>query len=93
MSERNDVGPAFPSPTGHPDTVGVDFDYGMSIRDYFAAKAMAGILASKWFRDHLSESGVEREVDPDTGDVICTEHQLAARAYRIADAMLAARDQ
>ena len=38
MSEQNDGGPAFPVPRDAP----VD---GMSLRDYFAAKAMAAMLS------------------------------------------------
>ena len=38
MSNTNTGGPAFPSP--------YDDDEGMTLRDYFAAKAMQGMLAS-----------------------------------------------
>lgn len=38
---QNDGGPAFPTPESHGD----DYE-GMSLRDYFAAKAMQGMLAS-----------------------------------------------
>lgn len=38
--------PAFPSPPGSLDSVGIDFDHGMSLRDYFAAAAMNGLLSS-----------------------------------------------
>ena len=46
MSERNDGGPAFPcdnDPT--PNDFGNLPESGMSLRDYFAAKAMQGICA------------------------------------------------
>lgn len=39
MSKINDGGPAFPASPGHPDTVGVEFDRGMSLRDWFAGRA------------------------------------------------------
>ena len=39
MNEINTGGPAFPVP------VGVGADEGMTLRDYFAAKAMQGLLA------------------------------------------------
>lgn len=60
-------GPAFPQTHGQ-----VQY-YGMTLRDYFAAKAMQGLLADLGIR-------VER-------------HELARRAYEIADAMLKARQQ
>lgn len=37
MSDHNDGGPAFPVP---------GFDYGMSVRDWFAGQALAGIMAA-----------------------------------------------
>ena len=42
MTYNGDGGPAFPVANG-PDT---GWDDGMSLRDYFAAKAMQGILSS-----------------------------------------------
>ena len=38
MSEQNDGGPAFPLPSGHP---------GMTLRDWFAGQALAGMLDFK----------------------------------------------
>ena len=44
MSEkRNDGGPAFPGPAQH--EVSMDLHEGMSLRDWFAGQALAGILA------------------------------------------------
>lgn len=44
MSEKiNDGGPAFPGPDQTESTV--DIHEGMTLRDYFAAKAMQGICA------------------------------------------------
>ena len=51
-------------------------EYGMTLRDYFAAKAMQGILASY--------------ANPATTSIPADE-QAAAWAYGYADAMLAAR--
>lgn len=75
----NDGGPAFPGPAldsdGHPhDSFYRD---GLSIRDYFAAKAMQALCLS--FEDINGCTRVE-----------CAE-QLAIRSYQIADAMLKAR--
>ncbi len=41
----NDGGPAFPTP------VGVQHNDGMTLRDYFAAAALQGLMASRNFLD------------------------------------------
>ena len=47
MSEKiNDGGPAFPV---------VDMSIGMSLRDYFAAKALPSIMAHPAYREHTPE--------------------------------------
>lgn len=75
----DDGGPAFPIPpcgTGDPRdgmTTGSD---GISIRDYFAAKAMQGMLASD------SEDKISAWQNPE---------KAAAWAYQFADAMIARR--
>lgn len=68
MSNTNTGGPAFPEsgPRGQ-----ASWGEGMSLRDYFAAKAMQGEMVQ----------GIhERDFD-----------WTAARCYKVADAMLAAR--
>ncbi|MDE2469740.1 MAG: hypothetical protein KGL35_13630 [Bradyrhizobium sp.] len=73
----NTGGPAFPLGTSeHVD--GVHYaEAGMTLRDYFAAKAMSGLI--------LNEADTDfSEIDVDKG--------LANLSYRIADAMLAARE-
>jgi hypothetical protein len=50
---------------------------GMTLRDYFAAKAMQGII---------SASGADRRVEYD-------EDAVADNAYRMADAMLKERER
>ena len=65
--------PAFPCPQGVPPSLG-----GMTLRDYFAAKAMQGIFASNTERDHE---------DSHIFDAV------AEAAYLQADAMLAAREK
>lgn len=79
MSKTTDGGPAFPVPVAeiqgiatHSGEFGAGMT-GMSLRDYFAAKAMQGLIA----RDAPSS-------DEDAPFV-------AAYAYEMADAMLAAR--
>lgn len=44
MSEKNTGGPAFPVPADS------SRDYGMSMRDYFAAKAMQGAASGGCFK-------------------------------------------
>jgi hypothetical protein len=47
MSDKNTGGPAFPRPAyTHPNGEIVLDEDGMTLRDYFAAKAMQGMLAS-----------------------------------------------
>ena len=72
MSNTNTGGSAFPH-----ERLAMSDDYGkgMTLRDYFAAKAMQGYLGSpEWLR----------EVSP---------QGTAEAAYRVADAMLKAREQ
>lgn len=77
MSKPNG-GPAFPVPGLQHDE---DFN-GMTLRDYFAAKAMNGYLANAW---------QAKELD-DTGDSSGEQMRIVAEiSYAMADAMLAAR--
>lgn len=73
MANINTGGAAFPCEGGSDS--GLFADPGMSLRDYFAAKALNGLLAGQ-FRD--------------TGSLNLNE--LPEEAYRIADAMIAARE-
>ena len=72
MSNTNTGGPAFPTGTGV-----TPYNPGMTLRDYFAAKAMQGIMAGRF----------PIMLEPDA------EHKVAEAAYIQADAMLKARDQ
>lgn len=89
MNKPKDGGPAFPVPSGHArikdyhaghgefeKTVAV-CESGASLRDYFAAKAMAGELSSQSETVVFTEKGFPN---------------LAKRCYEIADAMIAARE-
>lgn len=60
--------PAFPAM--HFDLA--DNEHGMTLRDYFAAKAMQGLLSNR---------NAEAAID-----------EFAAKSYRMADAMLKARE-
>ncbi len=66
---------AFPTP--------IDFYPGMTLRDYFAAKAMASMLGSAHWMGALGPAAVQSKVGG-------TEF-TAVTAYCIADAMLAER--
>jgi len=70
MSERNDGGPAFPR--GDPTHGG---DHGMSLRDWFAGQALAGLLANP----KLDEIAPVEEMPK----------SIAKCAYEASDAMLA----
>ena len=75
-------GPAFPV-VGHMygEKLGGQLDRGMTLRDYFAAKAMQGLLAANWCESY-------RELESSVG-----WNMVAADAYRMADAMLAERSR
>ena len=94
-NQTNDGGPAFPltSSTGDPRD-GVYCANGMTLRDYFAAKALSS-MAGKWrFFDRaqkvatdLSKANKKPEEKVEVQDVV------AAWSYEFADAMLKARNQ
>lgn len=72
VSQKNNGGPAFP-PLHDPHT----HQSGMTLRDYFAAKAMQGFVAATGHRD---------------GRPVCIDDaRFAERSYEVADAMLEAR--
>jgi len=69
-------GPAFPSKREHTTKEG------MTLRDYFAAKAMQGLIGCPDWRD-----GAGEDVGMDASDY------TASAAYMMADAMLKAREK
>jgi hypothetical protein len=80
MSDKDTGGPAFPADpfiASNPENVSVAkrIAEGMTLRDYFAAKALCGIEASQG----------------NNGGFITTVELVAERAYQLADAMLEAR--
>ena len=85
----NDGGPAFPRPVSEDKTQGtqhdgnrtVDAQDGMSLRDYFAAQALGGLLAGS----------AAMHVTIDGSWVDGREKTLATFSYSLADAMLVAR--
>ncbi len=80
MSKNNNGGPAFARPYskagGFSDSANEHAQTGMTLRDYFAAKAMQSILALGEAYDYEGGTPVE---------------QLPRHAYALADAMLAER--
>ena len=66
---------------------------GMTLRDYFAAKAMVGLMAMERAQQYVDEDGFEMNYDKE-GDIgtlfVHTDH-LTDEAYMIADMMLKSR--
>jgi hypothetical protein len=69
MKEKYDGGPAFPT---H-----LNLTQGMTLRDYFAAKAMVGFIA------YATQKGIY--VPPDD--------ELASASYQLADALMKERNK
>ena len=84
-------GPAFPGL--HPSKECQYNDPGMTLRDYFAAKAMLGLMAMERAEEYVDENGDEMndEVAGNTGTLFVHTDFLAQEAYMIADMMLKAR--
>lgn len=87
MRNVDNGGPAFPTQLhDNPAYVQVFPSEGMSLRDWFAGQALIGlIMRGDWFMIH----------DPVTDGEEAKRHdaQGSAMAYRVADAMIAARDK
>jgi hypothetical protein len=79
VNNTNTGGPAFPMPWYESDKYEVEGEPGMTIRDYFAGQALAGIAL--WNRGQ-GGSFVNADDAKDAGVL----------AYQLADAMLAARE-
>lgn len=88
MSKVTDGGAAFPDP-GRAQSAKqreVLTDTGMTLRDYFAAKALAGLCANPGGPFQACDQSGWRIVN-------CTFAQIADEAYGLADSMLAARGE
>ena len=70
----NTGGPAFPIKQYNRNIMAFEEVCGMTLRDYFAAKAMQGFMASPLLKVELGE------------------YATALNAYKVADAMLKARE-
>jgi hypothetical protein len=84
---REDGGPAFPDPgRAQSGKARLDLpDTGMSLRDYFAASAMAAII---------SKNPCDADNTPDDRPLVTVFHlELVRGAYAYADAMLVERNK
>lgn len=80
----NDGGTAFPQPD--------DSEPGMSVRDYFAAKAMQGAIANGALERIAANIRAEKHDITLEEMANATNAVLARMLYKIADAMLRARE-
>lgn len=89
MSASNNGGPAFPTldDTGR----GLALRYeGMTLRDYFAAKALSALIAREPEpKDEERDGDIWCSSDPSDED--SSSRAFACRAYMFADAMLSER--
>jgi hypothetical protein len=83
MSNTNTGGPAFPSQREHTTKEG------MTLRDYFAAKAMQGIVCAPHSTDDDKTAAVYLSDGLGFSDGM--RGRVAVAAYAMADAMLKAR--
>ena len=101
MSKIDDGGTAFPIPYGQ---VMCDEGKGMTLRDYFAAAALQGLLASGHFTHDGSECSYsqpwmtchEDPYDDETGEKIHKGRMILdfpEAAWKCADAMMKARKE
>lgn len=78
---NNTGGPAFPQ-CSYNYKGGYDITGGMTLRDYFAAKAMQGLMSGRWKSDMHGQQFDAYRADAS---------EWAKSAYHFADAMLSAR--
>jgi hypothetical protein len=66
---------------------------GITLRDYFAAKAMLGLMRMERAEQFVDEDGFEMGYEEgETGTLFVHTNFLAEEAYMIADMMLKARE-
>ena len=79
--------PAFPKPKIMQQAVSFDHEDGMTLRDYFAAKAMQGYISARgWHPDFVFPTDFNFDDGKRAADAV------AVSAYKWADAMLKARE-
>ncbi len=84
MSAYDDGGPAFPREDYQADDA--PGQRGMSLRDYFAAKAMQGYVSGV-----MAGSLIDAHMKAAKANCQTSDEYTAAKAYDLADAMLEAR--
>jgi hypothetical protein len=95
MNDKNTGGPAFPTGLITDPRNGqiIGGSNGMTLRDYFAAKAMLGIMAMNKAEEFVDENGDEMIYEEgEVGTLFVHTDFLAKEAYMIADMMLKARE-
>ncbi len=81
--------PAFPAM--HFDLA--DNEHGMTLRDYFAAKAMVGLMGTERAQEFVDEEGYEMiGEEGESGTLFIHTEFFVKEAYMIADMMLKARE-
>jgi hypothetical protein len=94
MSEIKDGGPAFPASrmeqgsSPEAGAIGGYFEVqysGMTLRDYFAAKALVALASSEVWLKGMDKAAAQAGIE--------FKDSLAFSSYRMADAMLRARSQ
>lgn len=85
MSKIDNGGPAFPVHETDEHRQPYCTDPGLTLRDYFAAKAMVGLFSME------ANPRVGVDVEPFRANSREHLNGIAMSAYRVADAMLAAR--
>lgn len=80
MNNQNNGGAAFPLPKGRDGANGEK--NGMTLRDYFAAKALEGLISKMAFELHADHERAKE-----------VHKCLAQSAYSYADAMLSEREK
>ena len=89
--KQDDSGPAFPFPVCSADgNLGNGAHGGMSLRDYFAAAALRGIMATNEWNECWNGYSIKGGPEDPT---IEADRQVAKMAYRVADAMFAERQK
>ncbi|NLZ11092.1 MAG: hypothetical protein GX086_07150 [Alcaligenaceae bacterium] len=92
--KHNDGGPAFPDPgrgqsAKQRDLIG---NPGMSLRDYFAAKAMQGLLSKHGaYEEDARARSLCSKIESRSREDSLPANEVAAYSYCIADAMIIAR--
>ena len=84
---KQDGGRAFPSGISIEQR---SLDCGMTLRDYFAARAMSSLIAKLPLHDRQGEHGVYMPKIEDIGSV---RQDVAQSSYDYADAMIAEREK